>query len=96
MDPISPRDASAIPARPASGDRLLPLIGAAGAGAALMYLFDPARGARRRRLVTDQVVHAGHVVGDALGVTGRDLANRGRGLAAEARQHIKSDRPMTS
>jgi len=58
-----------------------------------MYFLDPGRGARRRSLVRDRVVHAGHVAGDAVGTTGRDLGNRVRGLVAEARSRVRTDTP---
>jgi hypothetical protein len=32
-----------------------------GMGAGLMFIFDPVRGKRRRALVRDQLVHAGHL-----------------------------------
>jgi uncharacterized membrane protein len=54
-----------------------------------MYLFDPDRGARRRRLIADQLVHAGHVAGDAAGTSGRDLSNRARGLVADTRSRLR-------
>ncbi|MGH7712655.1 MAG: SRPBCC family protein [Gemmatimonadaceae bacterium] len=61
------------------------LLGGIGIGAALMYYLDPSRGARRRGLLRDRVTHGLHVAGEAAGTTTRDLANRARGLAAEAR-----------
>jgi uncharacterized membrane protein len=74
------------------GKNVLPLIGAAGAGAALMYLFDPQSGRRRRHLVNDQLVHAGHVASDTIGTTRRDLANRARGAGASVRRRVARDR----
>ncbi|HEU4630470.1 MAG TPA: SRPBCC family protein [Gemmatimonadaceae bacterium] len=67
------------------------LLGGLGLGAALMYFLDPARGKRRRHLVRDQLVHAGHVTGDALDATSRDLRNRARGAAATARARVRRD-----
>ncbi|MFL5467563.1 MAG: SRPBCC family protein [Gemmatimonadaceae bacterium] len=64
---------------------VLPLVGAAGVGAAIAYFLDPDRGARRRHRVADQVVHASKATADAIGVTKRDLTNRSRGLAAGVR-----------
>lgn len=52
------------------------------AGAALMYLFDPKGGRRRRALLTDKVVHASHEVVDAVGPTARDVAHRSQGMFA--------------
>jgi uncharacterized membrane protein len=67
----------------------LALLGAAGLGAAAMYFLDPDRGARRRSLARDRVVHAGHVAGDAWGTASRDIGNRARGLASVARSRAQ-------
>ena len=56
-----------------------------GIGAGLMYFLDPAGGGRRRALVRDKVIHAGHVAGEAADATRRDLANRASGVAARVR-----------
>jgi len=69
----------------------LSTIGALGVGAALMYLLDPDRGARRRKLVVDKLVRLGHTATDAVDTTRRDLGNRTHGLAAEARRRFRSD-----
>ncbi|MGQ0537840.1 MAG: SRPBCC family protein [Gemmatimonadaceae bacterium] len=61
------------------------LLGGIGIGAALMYYLDPARGVRRRALLRDRFTHAARVAGETAGTTSRDLANRARGLAAQAR-----------
>ncbi|MGH7628532.1 MAG: class I SAM-dependent methyltransferase [Gemmatimonadales bacterium] len=54
------------------------LTGAAGVvlGGVLMYFLDPNRGARRRKLVRDQIVHAGRRAGVGLDTTVRSLGNR--------------------
>jgi uncharacterized membrane protein len=54
-----------------------------GMGAGLMYIFDPVRGKRRRALVRDQLVHAGHLFKRAMGITSRDLSHRAYGVLAE-------------
>ena len=59
-------------------------------GAAIMYLLDPDRGARRRSLLRDKVVRAGNVSSDRLGKLGRDLRNRATGVAAETRSRFRS------
>jgi hypothetical protein len=61
------------------------LLGGIGLGAALMYLLDPDRGARRRALARDKAVHFGRVAGERLGARSRDLRNRARGLSARIR-----------
>jgi BON domain len=56
----------------------------AGVGAAFMYLIDPGRGARRRGLIRDKLIHATHVTADGVDAASRDLAHRAQGLWAEA------------
>jgi uncharacterized membrane protein len=65
------------------------LLGAAALGAGLTYFFDPARGARRRRLIRDRLVHLRGRADDAIGTTARDVRNRARGLVAEARGRLR-------
>lgn len=63
-------------------------------GAGLMYLLDPDRGNRRRALIRDQVVHAGHEIedlGDTAAARARDLGNRARGAAAETRARLRPE-----
>jgi uncharacterized membrane protein len=61
-------------------------------GAGLVYLLDPDRGARRRALVRDKLVHTGHRLSDGLGPTARDLGNRASGTVAELRSRFTADR----
>lgn len=56
-----------------------------GLGAALAFVLDPERGARRRALVRDKAVRSARLTGDALDATMRDMSNRTRGIAAAAR-----------
>lgn len=70
----------------------LTFLGGLGAGLAVMYLVDPARGRRRRHLIRDQAVHAAHRVSDGFGTTTRDMKHRASGLVAEAGSLVKSDR----
>lgn len=67
------------------------LLVGAGAGAGLMYLLDPDQGNRRRALVRDQLVHAGHLTGDAVDTTSRDVRNRARGVVAELRSRLSPE-----
>jgi osmotically-inducible protein OsmY len=66
------------------------LISALLAGAGLMYLLDPDRGARRRALVRDKAVHARHKLG-GFGATTRDLRNRARGTLAGLRSRWRQE-----
>ena len=70
---------------------LIAIAGGVAVGAALMYFLDPDRGRRRRAMVKDRVSHLASVVPDIAGTTGRDLANRSRGLVAQARGRFASD-----
>lgn len=54
-------------------------------GAGITYLLDPDRGSRRRALVRDKLVHAGHELEDSVRSNARHVRNRARGLAHEAR-----------
>ena len=54
-------------------------------GAGLAYLLDPDRGTRRRALLRDRLVHAGHELEDATRSNVRHVRNRARGLAHEAK-----------
>jgi uncharacterized membrane protein len=60
-------------------------------GAGAMYFLDPDRGARRRSLLRDQLVHAGHKIGDGVSATARDTRNRAKGVAAELRSRLHED-----
>jgi hypothetical protein len=61
------------------------LLAGVGLGAALAFILDPDRGARRRALVRDKAVRGARLTGDALDATMRDMSNRTRGIAAAAR-----------
>ena len=54
-------------------------------GAGITYLLDPDRGSRRRALMRDKLVHAGHELEDSVRSNARHARNRVRGLAHEAR-----------
>ena len=71
-----------------AGTSPLVILGAAAAGAALAYFFDPVRGARRRSMVRDQIVHLRARADDAVGTTVRDVGNRARGLVAGVRERV--------
>jgi hypothetical protein len=61
----------------------------AGIGAGLMFLLDPARGARRRALIRDKMVRAARKTRDGAGATRRDVSNRLHGVSAMARGRFR-------
>ena len=67
------------------------LVGGVGLGAALMYIFDPDRGKRRRTLIRDKVEAAGNKISDKAEKTGRDLKNRAYGVVAETKSIFQHD-----
>ena len=66
-------------------NKKLALVGGVGLGAALMYLFDPDRGRRRRALIRDKAEGAANKAGDYAGKMSRDLRNRAYGVVAETK-----------
>ena len=67
------------------------LLTGAGAGAALVYLFDPTDGSRRRALARDKMTRAANRTRAGLDTAAKDLANRTKGMAAAARSRFSSD-----
>ena len=61
------------------------------AGVALAYVLDPISGRRRRALVRDKVIRAGHRTREAAEGAALDVSNRARGLAAEARSALRPE-----
>jgi uncharacterized membrane protein len=68
-----------------------PILGALGIGAGLMYFLDPTRGARRRALARDRIVHELHALDRLVEKGARDLTCRARGLVAGARSFFHDD-----
>ena len=62
------------------------------AGAALTFILDPSSGRRRRALVRDQFVRAGHKTRDAADAAAKDLSNRAQGAIAETRSMLRNER----
>jgi len=54
-----------------------------GVGAAVMYLFDPEGGNRRRALIRDKAVRLNRQTREAIGGTMKDLSNRAKGTMHE-------------
>jgi len=70
--------------------KMLAVLGAAAAGAALMYVFDPDEGPRRRSLMRDKAVGLSNDAKDAIGKKSRDIRNRAQGLLHEAKSAVPS------
>jgi hypothetical protein len=71
---------------------LLPVLGAIGLGAGLMYILDPDRGRGRRTFARDKVMSAFNRTGRAISEKSRDLSNRAYGLAAETGAFFRRDK----
>lgn len=61
-------------------------------GALAMLMMDPQQGRRRRALVRDKIVHAGHVGRDYIETRSRDLRNRAEGVVATIRSSASRTR----
>ena len=70
---------------------MIRLLTALAAGAAAMFLLDPADGRRRRARLRDKFVSAGHAARRVAAARGGYLADRSRGLVAEARAVVRHD-----
>jgi gas vesicle protein len=66
------------------------LVGA-GVGAALAFMLDPERGARRRALARDKFVWGSRKTREGLDATARDMANRARGTAAAVQSRVSCE-----
>ena len=64
------------------------LLGGAGLGAGLMYIFDVDRGRRRRALLRDKIVGTANQLSNAAGSKSRYLGDRARGLVADAKSRF--------
>ena len=71
-------------------NKILTILGAAGAGALLMYLFDPNGGNRRRALIRDKAVGLTNDARETIEAKSRHLSNKVRGLVHEAKGLIPS------
>ena len=60
-------------------------------GALTMFLLDPDKGRRRRALAKDKIYSAGVRTRKRVDAKSRDLANRAKGLRAEARHIVSGD-----
>lgn len=73
----------------------LGFLGGLGAGAGLMLLLDPDRGARRRALVRDKILHGTRRSSQAMQATQHDVMHRAQGLAARLRRATASHEPVS-
>ena len=75
-------------------NKKIALVGGLGLGAALMYLFDPDRGGRRRALIREKAEGAANKAGEYAETMSRDLRNRAYEVVAEAKAIFKgADNP---
>jgi hypothetical protein len=77
--------------------RILAILGAAAAGAAAMYIFDPEEGGRRRAQIRDKAVGLSNDAKQAISSKSRDIRNKAQGLLQEAKTKVpveNSDSPF--
>lgn len=72
------------------------VLGGAALGALTMFLMDPDRGNRRRALARDKIRSATVRTRKQIDAKSRDLANRAKGLQAEARHLVSSSKGNSS
>jgi hypothetical protein len=75
-------------------NKVLRLVCAASAGAAVMYFFDPDRGKKRRALLRDKTKHTIKAANDKVDRTGRDFRNHVVGTFCRA-QSLFRERELT-
>ncbi|MDB4958599.1 MAG: hypothetical protein JWO36_6168 [Myxococcales bacterium] len=73
--------------------RAVGMLGSLGLGAALMYVFDPRSGRRRRSVLGDQITHAFKVESRLMGKARRDLEHRAQGIVHEISEPTSQDVP---
>ena len=69
---------------------LIYALGAAGIGAAAMYLLDPDQGNRRRALIRDKMVKLNRQTQEAMAGRVQDMTNRAKGMLHEAKSSVGS------
>lgn len=72
------------------------ILGGIALGAAAMYMFDPVQGNRRRALARDKVYSSRVQLRKSINAKSHDLANRAKGLRAEARHILPKKDSQTS
>jgi hypothetical protein len=71
---------------------VLAIITGLGIGAALMYLFDPEGGNRRRALIRDKGISLKRKTREAVSGKVTDLTNRSKGMLHEAKKAFEAGR----
>ena len=69
-------------------NRIFAILAGAGIGAALMYIFDPTGGGRRRALIKDKAVGLSNEVSETLGKKARHFSNKAQGLVHDAKSFV--------
>lgn len=80
-----------LPLERRHSNRMAPIgigVGGAAIGAALVWLLDPNRGARRRAEIRNRAGHAARTASEAADVSVRDIAHRSRGASAGLRGRV--------
>jgi gas vesicle protein len=81
---------------------IIAILAGLGVGAAVMYLFDPEGGNRRRALIRDKAVRLNRQTREAIDGTMKDLSNRAKGTMHEMKSGFsgqgdaESDRSQTN
>jgi hypothetical protein len=75
---------------------ILAILGGVGIGAALMYIFDPQGGNRRRALIRDKAIKFNRQTRETLEAKAKDLSNRAKGAVHELKSAVSpGNEPMT-
>jgi hypothetical protein len=70
---------------------ILAILGGLGVGAALMYIFDPDGGNRRRALIRDKATKFNRQTREAIEGRAKDISNRTKGLIHEMKSASGSE-----
>jgi gas vesicle protein len=68
---------------------ILALLTGLGAGAAVMYLFDPKDGNRRRAMIRDQATKINRQAHEAIEGHTKDISNRAKGMVHQLKSSMK-------
>jgi hypothetical protein len=69
---------------------ILAILGGIGIGAAIMYLFDPQGGNRRRTLIRDKAIKFNRQTRESIEAKAKDLSNRAKGAVHELKSAVSS------